>query len=627
MSSKPVQEIKLSYRPDIDGLRAIAVLGVFVFHCFPSLLPGGFAGVDVFFVISGYLITTILFDDCQKQRFSLWLFYSRRIRRIFPALLTCLATAWGLGYALLTPTEFKELARSIVHSAYFSNNFLLVSQAGYFDTHADLKPLLHLWSLAVEEQFYIIWPWLILFAYRFGPTGRWLIALLGLASLGACIVMTSIKPIDAFFMPQYRAWELIAGASAAVWGSSLLGKINRHIADALTAPLGLMLIAIAYFSFSGADPFPGWRAMLPVTGAWLILAASGNSPLSKLLLATRPMVSIGLISYPLYLWHWIILSFARILFDTPSASAIVGLAALSLFFAWATYQFIETPLRHGKITLQNPQVVPIGALILLISMGGVGDYTRRTQGFPQRLAGTDWQDLMWPANQVLDTDCMRALKPAGDYCMRSHTGPITHILIGDSHANHFFPGLSQRIAAHGGNLLQLQGPLKTISDPAWKNVDALVERPDIRTIYIAYHQGRMKETDNPFGGVLETTIARLLKANLHVIFIIDNPEFDFDPRLGVQRPQLASWLNHSEDASKKLSESTEYMHRKRREYERYIDILRTNFPQLAFLDAFSPLCDKNTCSAIKEGTLVFRDRHHLTQQGSMMLWAGMHSDQ
>lgn len=616
MSFPVASETQPAYRPDIDGLRAVAILGVLVFHCFPSWMPGGFAGVDVFFVISGYLITSILFADCQKGRFSLLRFYARRIRRIFPALLVCLGASWALGYALLTPSEFKELARSVVHSAYFANNFLLVSQAGYFDTHADLKPLLHLWSLAVEEQFYIVWPWVIFLAVRLAAYGRWLIALLGVSSLIASIVATNTQPIQAFFLPHFRAWELIAGAATAVW----LASPVRNALGRWLAPLGLVLIAFAYVGFSGSDPFPGWRAMLPVGGACLILAAPHDETPIKRWLANRYLVAIGLISYPLYLWHWVLLSYTRILFETPTAWLIGGIGLLSVLLAWATYRFIEMPLRHGRFGTLHPRTVPIACLVLLLALGGLGDHTRRMQGLPQRLSGTDWQDLLWPASQVLDTACQQDLKPAGDYCMRSHPGPATHILLGDSHANHFFPGLSRRIAARGGNLLQLQGPLKTASDPAWQNVDALVQRHDIQTIYIAYHQGRMKEADNPFGAVLETTISRLLKAGQHVVFIVDNPEFDFDPRLNIQRPPLAEWLAAGQKREGALTESLDYQHRKRSDYNDYLGILQQLFPQLRILDTFSPLCNANGCSALHDGKLLFRDRHHLTYNGSIELF-------
>lgn len=616
-------DTSLSYRPDIDGLRAIAVLGVLLFHGFPSLLPGGFAGVDVFFVISGYLITGILAGDCRQGRFSLIRFYGKRIRRIFPALLLCLATAWGLGYATLTPSEFKELGRSIIHSTFFANNFLLVSQAGYFDTQADLKPLLHLWSLAVEEQFYIVWPWVIYLAFRFACIGKWAIALSGMASLLACLIFTVDRPVEAFFLPQYRAWELMLGAVVALHGEQIHRLLTRLLPATWFAPLGVALIAGTYLGISGSDPFPGWRAMLPTVGAALIILSRPDAPFSRRVMASRAAVAIGLISYPLYLWHWLVLSYSRILFDHLAAPALAGLLVISMIFAWATYRFVETPLRHGHWSPRTQRWMPAAGLCILVALGGLGDYTRGQQGFPGRLPGNDWKDLLWPAELVLDPACQQAIKIAGNYCMRTREGAFTAALLGDSHANHFFPGLSQTIAARQGNLLQLQGPMQQDKDPAWENIAYLNSHPEIRTVYIAYHQGRMKQADNPFNDIMEKTIRDLLDGGKQVVFIIDNPEFDFDPRLNVQRPAFAEWLAGKKDKAAASTESVDYMQRKRADYDHYLTGLRARFPTLAFLDTFAPLCDGQRCSALHNGNLIFRDRHHLTYEGSQLLFQRM----
>ncbi|MCK6389895.1 MAG: acyltransferase [Azonexus sp.] len=619
-------DTSLTYRPDIDGLRAIAVLGVLLFHGFPGLLPGGFAGVDVFFVISGYLITGILAGDCRQGRFSLIRFYGKRIRRIFPALLLCLATAWGLGYAILTPSEFKELGRSLIHSTFFANNFLLVSQAGYFDTQADLKPLLHLWSLSVEEQFYIVWPWVIYLVFRFARVGKWMIALSGVASVLACLMFTVDRPVEAFFLPQYRAWELMLGAVVALHGARLHTLLSRLLPAAWFAPLGVLLIAGTYVGISGSDPFPGWRAMLPTAGAALIILSRPDAPFSRSVMASGPAVAIGLISYPLYLWHWLVLSYARILFDHLAAPVLAGLLLLSIALAWATYRFVETPLRHGHWSPRAQRALPALGLMLLILLGGLGDHTRSQQGFPARLPGNDWKDLLWPADYVLDPQCMQALKLAGNYCQRTHEGPLTHALLGDSHANHFFPGLSHTLSQTQGNLLQLQGPMQAAQDPAWDNIAFLNAHPEIRTVYIAYHQGRMKEADNPFNGILDTTIQRLLDGGKRVIFIIDNPAFDFDPRLNVQRPPFAEWLVGHRDKTAQSTESLDYLQRKRRDYTDYLAGLKQRFPSLAVLDAFSPLCDSQRCSALDDqGRLIFRDHHHLTRDGSLLLFGRLQS--
>lgn len=611
---------QISYRPDIDGLRAIAVLGVFIFHVFPSLLPGGYAGVDVFFAISGYLITSILLEDCRKERFSILRFYGRRIRRILPALLLTIGVTWGLGYALLTPTEFKELARSIVRSSYFANNFLLVSQAGYFDTSAELKPLLHLWSLAVEEQFYIVWPWLILLTWRFAPQKRWLPLTIALPSLAACLILTPIQPVSSFYLPHTRAWELIAGAMVAISGPALRQRLCHTLSAAWLAPLGTLLIAIAYFGFSGNTPYPGWRALFPVVGACLIILGNGEGRFATGLLASRAAVLIGLISYPLYLWHWVFLAYGRILFDQLSTHLALSLAALSLIAAWATYRFVEYPIRHAPKTWDT--LIPAACLTVLLVFGGLGDFTRSNEGFTSRIPNNDWQTLLWPDNLLVDPTCRKEIAPEINigYCRLSHSGPPTHALFGDSHANHFFDGLSEKIQAEGGNLLQLAAPNKPSNDPSWKNLEFLISQQQITTVFIAYHQGRINETDNPFREIFQTLVARLQAAGKHVIAITDNAEFDFDPRLNVARPAFAYRLGASSDLDEKNTASLTQIRRKRARYFAYISDLHQKFPELRFLDALGPFCSHTICQARQNGTLLFRDRHHLTLDGSKELF-------
>ncbi|TDR89101.1 acyltransferase family protein [Enterovirga rhinocerotis] len=346
------------YRPDIDGLRALAVLAVVVFHFFGKPLRGGFVGVDVFFVISGYLITRIILGDLAAGSFTYRDFYGRRIRRILPALLVILAATAAAGWVLLRADEFAALGRHIAASALFVSNFLLWTEAGYFDAAAHTKPLLHLWSLAVEEQFYIVWPVILAAAWRWGGNHRLaIVAAIAAASFVACLVVTPLAPTTAFYWPMTRLWELALGGllahSVAIReGRPIEWRGRPPLSPDLLAAIGLGLIVIALVQFRPSSPFPGWRALLPAAGTACLIAAGPQTLINRFVLSNRLAVGIGLISYPLYLWHWPLISFAHVLAGYDESGTIAAgirwsLLAASIALAWATYRFVERPIRRG----------------------------------------------------------------------------------------------------------------------------------------------------------------------------------------------------------------------------------------------------------------------------------------
>ncbi|MDX1269045.1 MAG: acyltransferase, partial [Oceanisphaera sp.] len=339
----------VSYRPDIDGLRAIAVLAVVVFNGFPVLLPGGFVGVDVFFVISGFLISRIIFEKLEQGNFSFSGFYAARVRRIFPALLVVLAVCLVMGWLALLPDEFSQLGQHVLASAAFVQNVVLWQEAGYFDVATELKPLMHLWSLAVEEQFYIVYPLLIWAAWRLGWPVLPVITVLGVASFGMNLVGMSQDPAQTFFLAHTRVWELLVGAAIARFADR-----GWHVpmpwANLLSGAGLLLLVASGVLVHQGRA-FPGAWALLPVLGAGALILAGSQAWFNRRFLVLRPVVFIGLISYPLYLWHWPLLSFARIMENgTPAVWIRVISVALSLMLAWLTWKFVETPIRFGTAT-------------------------------------------------------------------------------------------------------------------------------------------------------------------------------------------------------------------------------------------------------------------------------------
>jgi peptidoglycan/LPS O-acetylase OafA/YrhL len=292
----------LHYRPDIDGLRAVAVLAVVMFHAFPDLLPGGFVGVDVFFVISGYLITGLLVDDLATTRFSVLAFYRRRIRRIFPALLIVLASCGAAGWWLLMGSEFRALGSHIASASVFASNFTLLAESGYFDEAAHAKPLLHLWSLAIEEQFYVVWPLMLWFAVRSGITAMRLACIGAALSFAIGLLLLEVDSAAAFYQPAARAWELLAGAILAIAQRGPALARWRRLAGGRSLPwAGFVAILASTILLDERTPFPGWPASIPVLGTLAILATDPSSGFRAWLGSTRWVVWIGLVSYPLYL--------------------------------------------------------------------------------------------------------------------------------------------------------------------------------------------------------------------------------------------------------------------------------------------------------------------------------------
>ena len=343
------------YRPDIDGLRAIAVSAVVLFHAFPTLVPGGYVGVDVFFVISGYLITGILLSEVAQDRFSILRFYIRRARRLFPALSVVLLTVLVFGWFSLLPLEFELLGKHVLGGAGFVSNIVLWRELGYFDVNSELKPLLHLWSLGVEEQYYLLWPLLVFLLAR---RGRWF--LYGTTALICTSFVLNVYWIDklptaTFYLPVTRFWELLVGSLLAFLVSRHASQPEQAAATRfrwgahLLSAGGLLLIGLSIFLFDRQTPFPGWAATLPVLGTACMIAAGPAAPLNYWLLSNRLFVWIGLISYPLYLWHWPLFAFYRILLGKPlSVAAGAGLSLLAVALAWSTWRFIERPFRRSQ---------------------------------------------------------------------------------------------------------------------------------------------------------------------------------------------------------------------------------------------------------------------------------------
>lgn len=379
----------MNYRKEIDGLRALAVIPVILFHAGFSLFAGGYVGVDVFFVISGYLITGIVMNDIERGTFSIADFYERRIRRILPALFLVVSICVPVAFWLLLPAELKEFSQSLFAVATFSSNVLFWSQSGYFEGAAELKPLLHTWSLSVEEQFYLFFPLLLLVTWRWGR--KWVVALVSIAAMASLLLAewgALNKPIAAFFLLPTRAWELLLGALVAFYMGSASRRPLSLVQSNVLASAGLLLVAYAVFGFDTQTTFPGLHALVPTVGAALmILGARAETWVGQLL--SRPfMVTVGLVSYSTYLWHQPLFAFARHMgLQRSAVSALIGLSVLSVVLGYLSWRYVETPIRRNRGVSRRVIFVVAGASSLVMLLVGVLGHL--TDGLIDRLKPED----------------------------------------------------------------------------------------------------------------------------------------------------------------------------------------------------------------------------------------------
>ena len=474
------------YRPDIDGLRAIAVLSVVVFHAFPELLPGGFIGVDIFFVISGFLISSILLESLTLNTFSLWNFYSKRILRIFPPLILVLTTSLIVGWFTLLPIEYRSLGKHAIGGASFLSNFFFWYEVGYFDGGVDTKPFLHLWSLAIEEQFYIVWPLLFLLFWQISRS--LLIGCITVATvsflLNLWLVFGIHDLVAAFYFPLTRYWELLIGACLAILVYRRTfdiseGSVKSQSFYKYSNPiswLGLLLLLIGLVATHTGSNFPGVLALLPTVGAALILAAGSNGYINKKLLSRKLLVNLGLISYSFYLWHWPILSFIRILEgERPNWYIRLSALIISVILSILTYSFVERPIRFGRYS--QIKTIALLAIMIMVTCAGISimssngyinrslamivgefgtyDYfARNNKGFEELGA---WEKEY----KTLGSNCFRHQADASLYEKYGCSQIVNKdnkkiLLLGDSHAAYLGAYLEPYYKQRGFNFNQLE---------------------------------------------------------------------------------------------------------------------------------------------------------------------------
>ena len=637
MSAHSPQLSHPEYRPDIDGLRAIAVLTVVGFHAFPGWVKGGFIGVDIFFVISGFLISLIIFSNLERDSFSLAEFYRRRIKRVFPALLLVMVTCYVFGWFVLFADEYMQLGKHIAAGAGFVSNFALWNESGYFDSAAETKPLLHLWSLAIEEQFYIFWPLLLAFMWKRKLSFVTVTATVATISFAVNIYAINHDPTAAFFLPVPRFWELMIGGLLAY--VALHKPQLNHQHQNIQSVMGVTLLAMALLFLNKASAFPGWWALLPTLGTFFIISAGPNAWINKRVLSNKVLVWVGLISYPLYLWHWPLLSFAHILVTHPSRELRIAVVLLAFLLAWLTYSQLERRIRWSR---HNKTV--LGLAITLLAVLLMGYITFAKYGFMKRetnkpFANTD--QSLYLTSRHSDDSCKTKLGLdllAEEVCLTSSEAP-QFLFTGDSHAMALYSAInSKKYSAPAtiisGHACALYPELEytPTHEHSWGNNCTSIANEVIRfaqasstvkTVIITnYYPQTSPEKPSVFrfnGHTLSEQdaftigtghlIDQLVQLGKEVIYVVDVPHLKFDPKQCEARGIFPS-LNQCTFNRNELDQS-------RSSYIQALKKLSQQHPKLKVFDTTELFCNAQTCYAANaDGALLYADFNHLSINGS-----------
>ncbi len=620
------------YRPDIDGLRAIAVLSVVIYHAFPNTLKAGFMGVDIFFVISGYLISSIIFENLNRGSFSFGQFYGRRIKRIFPALTLVLLSCLVFGWFGLLGDEFKQLGKHMAAGAGFVSNFFLWQESGYFNNAAETKPLLHLWSLAIEEQFYIFWPLIVWVTWKRKTLFLIVFISLIVASLAYNVHLVRLDPTATFFSPATRIWELLAGVLLAymrvrptAWQPS-----QRQLQIAST--LGVLLLAIGFYRIDRGRPYPGTWALLPILGSFCLIFAGPTTWFNRFVLSNRLLVWIGLISFPLYLWHWPILSLIRIVESGAPEPYFRNIAlVLSVLLAWATYYFVEKPIRSdGKSSLK---IVVLSTCVAALGVAGFVIF--QGNGLPTRPAAQINGVNTWD-NLTFATPCKFITNGPNhdDWCNigNAPNKPPTTVLIGDSVGNNFAPML-QSYSKQAGNSAFVfrqfgRGFCHGFADIGYENCQELIKEtqsyiektPSIDTVILAanwplYFNGFDRIGSTPvssqqFKAAFEKNVAYYQGLGKRVIVFLA-PPVGANPRACLTRPiRLSDKSNCNLALPEALHNDGQY----RAYFSAYL-----KSKNIETFDPFKYMCDATSCK-VTDGTLIYYvDHEHFSIFGGQFL--------
>ena len=616
---------QISYRPDVDGLRAVAIGLVLVYHLWPEFLTGGFVGVDVFFVISGYLITKLLTVRMSQGDHFVWAFYRARIYRLFPALITVCLASVVLGICFLVPSDLARLGKHLFSTLGFIENWTLRHESGYFDAEVKTKPLAHMWSLSIEEQFYLIYPWLLILANRLGfPSKRILVIFFGL-SFTASVFWVFRDPASTYLMPWMRAWEFLLGGRLAFQHTKRAPF--PPLAPCLMRTIGLSLILLSGVLLNGNQPFPGALALPAVLGAGLVILAGTEDNGQSSLLGHSVLIRLGLISYPLYLWHWVLLAFLHLwrgTLVTDLEIACCGLLAIGL--AFLTYHGVERPIQSGpKSKLRTQSLLGLG-----LTIAALGLFLSKTQGLPQRYPplpeGLIPKDGRFPSEWRFGR-CLLVSnqhpKDFGDECFsfKGSQEPSSQVLLwGDSYAGHLYPGLKEKLEREGLSLIQLTAvgcpPLLGYTTPRYPNcaevgeyvVEYLEKHPTTPVILAANWVGVLRDERYQ---LLDATIARLQRAQVRNITVFGPPPLWVKPL-----PTLimeAKKAHPEEEVPERFGPE-----RTAPSAREMSDWLRTYAEEhgLGYVSVLDQLCSDSRCLVHQNHVVTSMDHGHLTLSGS-----------
>lgn len=636
----------MEYRREIDGLRALAVLPVILFHAGFETFSGGFVGVDVFFVISGYLITTIILTELEQGKFSIVNFYERRARRILPALflvmLVCIPFAWFW----LLPSDMKDFSESLVAVSVFASNILFWRESGYFDTAAELKPLLHTWSLAVEEQFYVLFPLFLMLFWRLGK--RWILVMLGLvfvASLAVAEWAAYAKPSAAFYLLPTRGWELLIGAFAAFYLSKANRKEFGKAVGEVGGWLGVALILYAVFAYSKSTPFPGLYALVPTLGTVLIILFATQQTTVGKFVGNKSFVAIGLISYSAYLWHQPLFAFARHRSLTePSNSILIFLSVFSLAIAFLSWKFVEAPFRNKTITKRK-------AIFLFASLGtflflSIGLMGNISGGYKFRFSEIKLPSRWSPPIKCHGAVAISVYENALAECLGERSNGVAGdiFLLGDSHAAQIsFPiKIVAKERNRGFYFINTEDQKDfpysffksdLISDDRlFKHILRVADPGDF--VVVSFHRGHLNESrdkhlpldylvsDNEkydfFIRNMASQIKKLESAGIRVVLVKDTPLLSDTSSI-----EKCAYLNiKSGDNSNQCSVTLDQDLHTRVRQSKGFDYLRGIFPKTVVLaDPLTVLYgDDRTYNPMNsDGSYRMFDRHHLTESESLKL--------
>lgn len=625
----------MKYRAEIDGLRALAVLPVIFFHAGFEFFGGGFVGVDIFFVISGYLITAILIDEIDSGKFSIVNFYERRARRILPALSFVVLICIPFAFYLMTPSQLKEFSASLIAVSLFASNILFWKESGYFEASSEEKPLLHTWSLAVEEQYYTFFPIFLLLVWKYGRHRVfWLIAGLSLLSLMLSEWGWRNNASANFYLAPSRAWELLSGSLAAF----IVHKHGVRTNNPLSL-FGLVLIMFAIFAYDKTIPFPSVYTLVPVGGTVLIVLFAGKGTIAAKVLSVKACVGIGLISYSAYLWHQPLFAFAKLSsINAPNGAAMLFLAGLSLVLAYFSWKYVEHPFRNKshfpREAIFRYSSVSLVALIAL----GISGYVNN--GFYDTIFNDSQRKLIATANSSPKRkSCHSYAHDSIAYehaCVyESETANVA--VFGDSNAVEFAYSLVNELDGGASGVKHLSHsrckpyfettPAEEVICAQWtmEAMKGLANDPMIETVIVTYrlnaylfggHEGKYPLQPQRYNNTTRQSLWKnfiaqltfLVNSNKQVVLVYQAPEL---PK-SIETLVLKSYSEDGEIAgvSRKWWD----------ERNRFVSARAIDIPEAVItIDPSSLFCDETNCFATKNGDALYFDGNHMSVKGATLV--------